>query len=62
MTTAGEGISGGSMGSAWKERERAAEELYFSKEDAATLSKLAKKLEMHTDVSCYDCSSSLSAR
>lgn len=49
------GIGGGSMGSAWKDRERAAEEMYFSKEDAATLSKLAKKLQMHTEVGGTSC-------
>jgi pyrroline-5-carboxylate reductase len=38
------GISGGSMGSSWKERERAAEELYFSKRDAEALADLARKM------------------
>jgi hypothetical protein len=45
------GIAEGSMGSSWKNRERAAEEIYFNKEDAATLSKLAAKLHKATEVS-----------
>jgi hypothetical protein len=45
------GIADGSMGSSWKNRERAAEEIYFNKEDAATLSKLAAKLHKATEVS-----------
>jgi hypothetical protein len=35
---------------AWKDRERAAEEMYFSKEEAATLAKLAKKMQAQTSV------------
>jgi hypothetical protein len=45
------GISEGSMGSSWKSRERAAEEVYFNKEDAATLARLAAKLHKVTEVS-----------
>lgn len=41
------GISGGSMGGSWKDREHAAEEMYFSKADAAALSKLTEKLHAH---------------
>lgn len=41
------GISGGDMGSSWKDRERAAEELYFNKADAVALAKLAEKLHAH---------------
>lgn len=41
------GVSGGSMGRAWKDREHAAEELYFSKQDAEALAKLAQKMHGH---------------
>jgi Mitochondrial ATPase inhibitor, IATP len=48
------GISEGSMGGSWKSRERAAEEVYFNKEDAATLARLAAKLHKVTEVRTLD--------
>lgn len=41
------GVSDGSMGTAWKDREHAAENLYFSKQDAEALAALAKKMHVH---------------
>jgi hypothetical protein len=40
-------IGSGDMGASWKDRERAAEELYFSKSDAAALASLAEKMRAH---------------
>ncbi len=48
MTT---NISGGSMGRAWADREHAAENQYFSKQEAEHLAQLAQKLQKLTAVS-----------
>lgn len=47
----GSNIAGGSMGKAWADKEHAAENQYFSRQDAENLAKLASKLHMQTAVS-----------
>lgn len=42
------GIGDGSMGGSWQKRERAAEQAYFSKQDADALAALAKKMHAHS--------------
>lgn len=46
-------ISGGSMGKAWSDKEHAAENVHFNREEAKLLEKLAKKLHAQTTVCIY---------
>eukprot|EP00171_Calliarthron_tuberculosum_P005900 IDg5900t1 len=48
QVASGSNIAGGSMGKAWADKEHAAENQYFSRQDAENLAKLATKLHLQT--------------